>query len=483
MITQLHSDFTAVIPELILAIGALVLLVVGVCRKNKSSKLIYRGAILLLLVVIAAIFSKIGSVSGFNDTFIDDGFARFAKILIGVCTVSILLIAYPYFSKEPIFEFPILIILATLGMFFMVSAKGFMVLYVGLELQSLSLYILTSIRRDSIKSTEAGLKYFVLGALSSGILLYGISLIYGYAGTTRFVDVFSILSSGEMSLGLLLGLVFVLAGLAFKISAVPFHMWTPDVYEGAPTPVTAFLVTAPKVAGIVLVTRVLYDCFLSVTDQWQQIVVFLSVASMIVGSIAAINQTNLKRLMAYSSIGHVGFALVGLSSGTALGAQSVLIYMTIYVVTNLGVFSFLLSMKRGGRHVTAIQDLAGLSKSNPSIALAVSILMLSLAGIPPMIGFFAKYFSFMAAVDAGLVWLAIAGVVASVIATFYYLRVVKIIYVDESASDITLDSEISASQKIVLVVCTLITAISWLPIFNGFKIVELSREVATALLL
>jgi NADH-quinone oxidoreductase subunit N len=368
-------------------------------------------------------------------------------------------------------------------MFFMVSAKGFMVLYVGLELQSLSLYILTSIRRDSIKSTEAGLKYFVLGALSSGILLYGISLIYGYAGTTRFVDVFSILSSGEMSLGLLLGLVFVLAALEFKKSAVHFQMLKPDVYGASPTPVTAFLVTAPKVAGMVLVTRVLYDCFLSITDQWQQIVVFLSVASMIVGSIAAINQTNLKRLMAYSSIGHVGFALVGLSAGTALGAQSVLIYMTIYVVTNLGVFSFLLSMKRGGRHVSTIQDLAGLSKSNPSIALAVSILMLSLAGIPPMIGFFAKYFSFMAAVDAGLVWLAIAGVVASVIATFYYLRVVKIIFVDESASDITLDSEISTSQKIVLVVCTLITVISWLPIFDGFKIVELSREVATALLL
>lgn len=485
MLTLPRTDFLTILPEILLTVSILVLLVAGVSLKKNAASVVYKITIFVLLGIGVLLCMNSGTSIAFNSTFIDDSFARFAKILIIVCATVILLLCYPYFSKRVItlFEFPVLVLFATLGMMIMVSANSFMVLYVGLELQSLTFYILTSIRRDNIKSTEAGLKYFILGSLSSGILLYGISLLYGYAGTTQFTDIAQIITTNDLSLGVLFGLVFLLAGLAFKISAVPFHMWTPDVYEGAPTPITAFLVTAPKVAGLVLIVRILFTSFESVITQWQQIIVFLSVASMFVGSIAAINQTNLKRLMAYSSIGHVGFALVGLAAGSVLGAQSILLYMVIYVVTNLGVFSFIISMEKEGQKFKNISDLAGLSRTNAPLALALSVLMFSLAGIPPMIGFFGKYFSFMAAIEAGLMPLAVAGVIASVIATFYYLRIVKIMFVDEQKIERDFDLSIATSQKLVLGICAMLTVLSWLPIFNGFNIVEISGRAVETLFL
>ena len=306
-------------------------------------------------------------------------------------------------------------------------------LYLGLELQSLAIYVLAAINRDSLRSTEAGLKYFVLGALSSGMLLYGISLVYGYTGQTGFEAIASALSGAERQLGLVFGLVFVLAGLAFKISAVPFHMWTPDVYEGAPTPVTAFLAAAPKMAAMALTVRVVMGAFQPIAPDWQQIVVFISIASMALGSFAAIGQQNIKRLMAYSSIGHIGFALVGLAANSEAGVRGVLLYMAIYMVMTLGTFAFILAMRRGGRNVEAIEDLAGLSATNPAMATMLTILMFSLAGIPPLAGFWAKWYVFLAAIDAKLYALAVIGVLTSVVGAYYYLRIIKLMWFDEPA--------------------------------------------------
>jgi NADH-quinone oxidoreductase subunit N len=323
----------------------------------------------------------------------------------------------------------VLIVLATVGMMLMVSANDLIVLYMGLELQSLALYVVAAFRRDSVRSTEAGLKYFVLGALSSGLLLYGASLTYGYTGTTVFPGIASIVSAtAPISLGLLFGLVFLAAGLAFKVSAAPFHMWTPDVYEGAPTPVTAFFATAPKVAAAALFARVLFDAFGGAVGDWSQILAFLAFASMFLGSVAAIGQTNIKRLMAYSSIGHMGFALMGLAAGTEQGAQALLVYLAIYVAMNVGVFAFILTMEKDGRPVTDIGALGLYSRQEPARAAALAVLMFSLAGVPPLVGFFGKFYVLVAAVDAGLVWLAVAGVIASVIGAFYYLRIVYLMY-------------------------------------------------------
>jgi NADH-quinone oxidoreductase subunit N len=314
----------------------------------------------------------------------------------------------------------------------MVSAQDLLVLYVGLELQSLALYVVASFRRDSLRSTEAGLKYFVLGALSSGLLLYGASLTYGYAGTTLFSGISAVIAADELSLGILFGLVFLAAGMAFKVSAAPFHMWTPDVYEGSPTPVTLFFSTAPKVAASVMFARVLFDAFGEAIPDWRQILVFLSVASMFVGAFAAIGQRNIKRLMAYSSISHMGFALMGLAAGTEQGAQALLIYLAIYVAMNIGVFAFILNMRKDGRHVTDIGALGLYSQVAPARAAALAVLMFSLAGVPPLVGFFGKFYVLTAAIDAGLVWLAVAGVIASVIGAFYYLRIVYLMYFGEA---------------------------------------------------
>jgi NADH-quinone oxidoreductase subunit N len=374
----------------------------------------------------------------FGGMFHDDAFARFAKVTILLSAAAVLLMSQDYMERRGLlrFEYPVLVTLSVVGMMVMVSAGDLMALYMGLELQSLALYVIASLRRDSLKSTEAGLKYFILGALSSGLLLYGASLVYGYAGTTLFSGIIAAAGEGQMSLGLLFGLVFVMSGLAFKVSAVPFHMWTPDVYEGSPTPVTAFFATAPKMAAMALFARVLHDAFGGATADWQQILALLSVLSMFLGAIAAIGQRNIKRLMAFSSIAHMGYALMGLAAGTAFGVQAMLVYMAIYVTMNVGTFAFILSMEKDGQPVTDIAALNMYAKREPGRALAMLILLFSLAGVPPLVGFFGKFYVLRAAYDAGLAWLAIAGVIASVIGAFYYLRIVYFMYFGDEGEEL-----------------------------------------------
>ena len=356
-------------------------------------------------------------------------------VVLGASSLALVLsLDYLRHAKAERFEYPLLMLFATLGMMMMISANNLLSLYIGLELQSLSLYVLAAIRRDTMRSSEAGLKYFVLGALSSGMLLYGITMVYGFAGTTEFEKLARVLITAEgvtPEFGIIIGLVFVAAGLAFKVSAVPFHMWTPDVYEGAPTPVTAFFAAAPKLAAIALLLRVMIGPFGPLADQWQQIFIVVSAGSMILGAFAAINQTNLKRLLAYSSIGHVGYALVGLAAGGVGGVRSVIVYMTIYVVMTVGTWACVLCMRQHDRMVENIDDLSGLSRTHPMLALAMGIFMFSMAGIPPLAGFFAKLYVFLAAVEAQLYTLAIIGVLSSVVAAYYYLRIVKLMYFDE----------------------------------------------------
>lgn len=431
---MISADIQTVLPEIALSVYAMVALLAAVYTiKDGAAPLLTwltSGVFLLLAAWIAT--NSTGTVPAFDGMFINDGFARFAKVTILLSAAAILLMSETYMARRNLlrFEYPLLVALAVVGMMVMVSAGDLMVLYMGLELQSLALYVVASLRRDSVKSTEAGLKYFVLGALSSGLLLYGASLTYGFSGTTLFSGIITAVQ-GEVSLGLLFGLVFLIAGLAFKISAAPFHMWTPDVYEGSPTPVTAFFATAPKVAAMALFARVMFDAFGGVVGDWQQILAFLSVVSMFLGAIAAIGQRDIKRLMAYSSIAHMGFALMGLAAGTTLGVQAMLIYMAIYVTMNIGTFAFILGMERDGRPVTDIESLRNYAKRQPTRALAMLVLMFSLAGVPPMVGFFGKLYVLRAAFDAGLAWLAVAGVIASVIGAFYYLRIVYYMYFGE----------------------------------------------------
>lgn len=428
---MLTTDLHTVLPELILAIYTMAALLFAVYtgKDGVTNSLTWATAGLMVALSLWIGIGETGANTAFGGLFIDDAFARFAKVTILLSAAAVLVISQDYMTKRGIarFEYPILITLATIGMMAMVSAGDLMSLYMGLELQSLALYVVASIQRDSLKSTEAGLKYFVLGALSSGLLLYGASLAYGYAGTTGFAGILSTVQKG-VPVGLLIGLVFMLAGLGFKVSAAPFHMWTPDVYEGAPTPVTAFFATAPKVAAMALIARLVHDAFGGITGQWSQVLAALSVISMFVGAIAAIGQKDIKRLMAYSSIAHMGFALMGLASGTAFGVQAMLIYMAIYVTMNIGTFAFIMSLEMGGKPVTDISLLNNFSKREPLKALAVMVLMFSLAGVPPMLGFFGKFYVLKAAVDAGMSWLAVAGVVASVIGAFYYLRIVFYMY-------------------------------------------------------
>jgi NADH-quinone oxidoreductase subunit N len=375
------------------------------------------------------------------------------KVLILTASAVAIVMAASYCAREDMerFEYPILMAIAALGMMMMVSADNFIALYVGLELQSLSLYVLAAFRRDSVRSTEAGLKYFVLGALSSGMLLYGCSLVYEFSGHLGFDAVAAVLGKTEGStLGVAAGIVFVAAGLAFKVSAAPFHMWTPDVYEGAPTPITAFFAVAPKIAAMALFVRVLYGPFGDLVDMWQQVIVFVALASMILGAFAAIVQTNIKRLMAYSSIGHVGYALVGVAAGTEAGVSGVLIYFTLYLFMNVGTFACILSMRRGGQMVEKLDDLAGLSKTHPPMAAALAAFMFSMAGVPPLAGFWGKLYVFQAAVGAELYILAVIGVITSVVSCFYYLRIVKLMYFDEASEP--LDPQIGREMAAVLAV-------------------------------
>jgi NADH-quinone oxidoreductase subunit N len=368
----------------------------------------------------------------FNGAFVSDGFANFMKGLTLIGSMAALVLTYSYAQEKKFakFEYPILVLLATTGMLMMISANDLIALYVGLELQSLALYVVASIHRDDVKSSEAGLKYFVLGALSSGMLLYGASFIYGHTGSLGFEAVKASIGDGK-DITVIFGLVFVIAGLCFKISAVPFHMWTPDVYEGSPTPVTAFFATAPKVAAVALFARVLMEAFPGIADQWRQIIAFVAIASMALGAFAAIGQTNLKRLMAYSSISNLGYAMVALASGSVEGAQGLAIFMAMYLVTTIAIFAAILALKTGNGRAETIADLSGLARTRPGIALVLLICMFSLIGIPAFAGFIGKYFAFAAAIKAGLVWLAVIGMVASVISAFYYLRIVKVMYLDE----------------------------------------------------
>ena len=435
------ADINTMLPEIVLALYAMVALIAIVYTgKDAMARLsLWMTSIVFVGMAAWIATSGEGTSVAFGGMFVDDAFSRFAKVTILLSAAAVLLMSEEYMTRRDLlrFEYPLLVALAAVGMMVMVSAGDLMALYMGLELQSLALYVVASLRRDNVKSTEAGLKYFVLGALSSGLLLYGASLTYGYAGTTLFTGIVDAAGDGPMSLGLIFGLVFLSVGLAFKVSAAPFHMWTPDVYEGAPTPVTAFFATAPKVAAMGLFARVMHDAFGTSVADWQQIVAFLAVLSMFLGAIAAIGQTDIKRLMAYSSIAHMGFALMGLAAGTALGVQAMLIYMAIYVTMNIGTFAFILSMNKEGQPVTNILSLNSLASREPVQALAMLVLMFSLAGVPPMLGFFGKYGVLVAAVDAGLSWLAIAGVIASVVGAFYYLRIVYFMYFGEAQDDIS----------------------------------------------
>jgi NADH-quinone oxidoreductase subunit N len=433
--TPLSFALAHSLPEIVLAVGALVLLMLGALRKLKGDWIISECAIALLgLAALSMLFQVQSSAVIWDGAFIDDSFGRFMKLLALCGSLVSLLLSREFMAREGIdfFEFPVLILLATLGMLMLISAQSLIALYLGLELMSLALYVIAAFHRDNLRASEAGLKYFVLGALSSGMMLYGASLIYGFAGTVSFTGIGEALRGGP-NIGVVFGLVFLMSGLAFKMSVVPFHMWTPDVYEGAPTPVTAFFASAAKMAAVAITVRILITAFPGMKLQWQQIVVFISILSMAVGAFGAIGQTNIKRLMAYSSIGHMGFALVGLSAGNQQGVLGVLVYLSIYLVMTLGTFAAILSMRIGNRYVENIGDLAGLSRNNKLLAFVLAMMMFSLAGIPPLAGFFAKWYVFVAAIQSNLYWLAVIGMLASVVSAFYYLRVVKIMYLDEPA--------------------------------------------------
>ncbi|MEM7694365.1 MAG: NADH-quinone oxidoreductase subunit NuoN [Pseudomonadota bacterium] len=427
-------DILPALPEIFLALSALGLLMGGAFADEDAAPTINLMTIFALVgaVVIMLAFTPHGVT--FEGAFIQDAFAQYLKILTLLAAAVCVAMTMGYARHQSFgrFEYPVLILLSTVGMMLMISANDMIAVYLGLELQSLAIYCAVAINRDSTRATEAGLKYFVLGALSSGMLLYGISLIYGFTGATGFPQIAAALAADGVGLGVIFGLVFVLAGLAFKVSAVPFHMWTPDVYEGAPSPVTAVLAAAPKVAAMAMFTRVVMEAFAPATQEWSQILIFLSVMSMLLGAFAAIGQTNLKRLLAYSSIGHIGYALIGLAAGTEEGIVGVVIYMTVYLAMTLGAFACVLSMRKADEGmVEDISDLAGLVKTKPFMAAAFTLLLFSLAGIPPLVGFFGKFYVFLAAVEADLVPLAVIGVLASAVAAFYYLRIIKIMMIDE----------------------------------------------------
>lgn len=500
----LLRDLTVATPEILLALGGMAMLMIGVFRANAAPggrhgatkaalALARRGAwglchyacIALLIVAAILVAYQSGLSTAFGGVFVDDAFARFVKILILLSSALMLSLGSDYLRRHEMtqFEYPVLFVFAALGMCMMVSARDLMALYMGLELQSLSLYVIASFQRDSVRSTEAGLKYFVLGALGSGLLLYGASLTYGFAGSTKFTAIAQALDAGDgsggVSLGVLFGLAFMMAGLAFKISAAPFHMWTPDVYEGAPAPVTAFFATAPKVAAAALVARVLCEPFGGLLEDWRQIVAFLALASMFLGAFAGIGQTNIKRLMAYSSIGHMGVALTALTAGGADGVEAMLVYVTIYLLTNIGVFAFILTMTKGQSQTSKLADLDGLSKTHPISAASIAVLMFSLAGVPPLWGFFAKLTAFQAAIQADMTWLAVGGVIASVISAFYYLNIVRRIYFADAREPLTLCGGLG--HRIALGGTALIIIFAVAPVINGFGALEAAAVAAESL--
>ena len=450
------ENLELVLPEIFLSISIMFLLILGVFKKN-SSKLIQTISLIVLLITTMITFNETLSIEKtllFNNSIIVDYLSSFMKIITLISAFFVLLISSGYLSIFKILkiEYPILILSSVLGMMIMISSNDLIVFYMGLELQSLALYVLATFNRDQLKSSEAGLKYFVLSALSSGLLLYGCSLIYGFTGSTNFNLIASQLNSEEYALTF--GIVFILVGLAFKISAVPFHMWAPDVYEGSPTSVTLFFAIVPKVAALTVFIRFLYVPFLNLMDQWQMILVFLSIASMLFGAIAAIGQTNLKRLIAYSSISHIGYALAGLTTGSNEGIQSSIIYIVIYILMNLGFFSCLLMLKRNNKYFEDIEDLSGLSKNHPLLSLSLLVILFSLAGIPPLAGFFAKFYIFKSVIEQSMYFLAIVGLLSTVIAAFYYLRIIKIIYFDKEKEKY--DSDHSLWLKFSLVSSTLL---------------------------
>ena len=466
------SSLTPILPELFLACSGLFLLVLGVLKGNSSTAFV---SWLTILVFAATLFimsgQTLGSAPILNGMFAQDGFTYFMKILVlGGAIVSIALsVQYLYEDKIIKFEYPILALFATIGMMLMISANDMLSLYMGLELQSLSLYVLATIRRDHMKSAESGMKYFILGAISSGMLLFGISLIYGFTGTTNF-DLIGMTLADDLSLGAVIGFVFVLAGLAFKISAAPFHMWTPDVYQGAPTSVTAFFAIVPKVAALALIIRLLFIPFAALSDQWFQIMWFLSFLSMAVGAFAALRQDNIKRLMAYSSIGNIGYALIGLVAGGETGLSSVLVYLTLYMIMTAGVFGIILCMRRDGHGVENISDLAGLSQNAPWLAYPLAIFMFSMSGIPPLAGFFSKFVVFQAALESGLYILAVFGILTSVVAAYYYLRIIKVMFFDEPAEKF--DSKAGAARKLIIAL-SLFVVLAF--IFNPSPLIDVSQ--------
>jgi NADH-quinone oxidoreductase subunit N len=466
----MQNDIIQILPEALLAGFAIAALMAGAYggKDAIARPILWATSAVMVVLAVVVVSGPSADVSAFNGMFINDGFARFSKVAILLSAAVVLVMSEGYMKTRGLlrFEYPILVALSVVGMMMMVSAGDLMALYMGLELQSLALYVVASLRRDSAKSTEAGLKYFVLGALSSGLLLYGASLVYGYSGTTLFSGITTTAQAGETSLGLLFGIVFLISGMAFKVSAVPFHMWTPDVYEGSPTPITAFLATAPKMAAMALFARVLHDAFGNAVSDWQQIIALLSVLSMFLGAIAAIGQTNIKRLMAFSSIAHMGYALMGLAAGTAFGVQAMLVYMSIYVTMNVGVFAFILLMEKDGQPVTEIASLNMYSKNHPGRALTLLVLMFSLAGVPPFLGFFGKLFVWQAALASGLGWLVVASAVASAIGAYYYLRIVFLMYFGEDRSD-ALDTNRSGLLGGFLVASAVIMIVG---IFNMFGV-------------
>ena len=476
------------LPELFLALIVMVSVVLGVFQKGGANEInvkVFRVVFWLSTISITLTAFLLILYAGertvtFAGLFLSDTYSVFCKILILTGSVITLVIARQFLERHEMarFEYPIIITIATLGMLMMVSANDLISLYLSLELQSLSLYIIAAIRRDDIRSSESGLKYFVLGALASGLFLYGASLIYGFSGTTNFDElskIFSASTDAKIGLGIIFGITFIIAGLAFKIAAVPFHMWTPDVYEGAPTPVTAFFAVAPKIAALALLIRVMVGPFGDLWAHWQQIIVFLSIASMLLGAFGAIKQYNIKRLMAYSSIGHIGYALIGLANGNEAGVRAVLIYLAIYLVMNIGCFACILAMRKDDRMVENIESLAGLGKSHPLLAAAMAIFMFSMAGIPPMAGFFGKLYIFLAAIENELYLLAIIGVLTSVVASFYYLRIIRIIYFDDI--DEPLDKPIDKEIGIVTTFAGL--AVLFFFLYPGYLVTKAATAAAS----
>ena len=464
------NTINAIYPEVFLSLGIMSVLMIGVFTKN-SYNLVNRLCLSILLITIAIIFNSLDySEKVFLGSFSKDKFSDFIKILILVSSIFVLSTTQNFINNVKIskFEYPILILLSILGMFFMVSANDLILFYLGLELQSLSLYILASINRSDLRSTESGIKYFVLSALSSGLLLYGCSLLYGFTGSTNYEIIQTQLN--DNNIGALFATVFIIVGLAFKVSAVPFHMWTPDVYEGSPTSVTNFFAVVPKIAGIAVIIRFMDVPFKMILSEWQLIVIFLSIASMILGAVAAIGQTNIKRLLAYSSIGHIGYILAGISTGEINGYSSSIIYLTIYVVMNLGAFSCLYFMKVNSSYTETIDDLSGLSRNNPFLAFAFLIIFFSLAGIPPLGGFFAKFYVFIAIIESGLYFLAIVGLITTVISAFYYLKIIKLIYFDDNKKKFDQVKDLNSSAVMVISCIFLATLFLYPSIFNNIII-------------